>query len=206
MPVDPNTLPNDPRVDTPDPLNQNGLNTFKGIVGYTNDWKLNWKGRERSSNVEVRTSGSPDERQVKNRELAFLDAEHILELMRQPPLPRADPRGRSIQVTPGQRMSMKDFLAAREDSVNRERALNRTSKWWWKEGYKQANFWEVVFHGAKNSASANQVGKEHFDQEMFLLDSFKRAREVGYPIHSLIPTKQFDPRPSDKFTTEAYDY
>lgn len=44
------------------------------------------------------------------------------------------------------------------------------------------------------------------DNDSFLTDTFKRAREVGYPIGPLIESGAFDPRPSTHFTTDEYDY
>lgn len=51
----------------------------------------------------------------------------------------------------------------------------------------------------------------NYDQQInpsdsFLIDTFKRAREVGYPIGPLIQSNIFDPRPSTHFSTDEYDY
>lgn len=40
-------------------------------------------------------------------------------------------------------------------------------------------------------------------RNQFLLDTFKRARETGYPIHTLVP--YLDQLPSDKLTKDKYD-
>ena len=42
-----------------------------------------------------------------------------------------------------------------------------------------------------------------YQSSQFLIDTFKRARSSGYPIHELVP--YLDQLPADQFTTDPYD-
>lgn len=66
--------------------------------------------------------------------------------------------------------------------------------------YKQYGF----FGDNIQSPFSDEHDPNAVDHARFLLDTFKRARSTGVPIHPLTPL--WDPRPADKFTTEGYDY
>lgn len=150
------------------------------------------KGRQTSTNMIEPGRMPPDERQTFGNN-AYADG-IIAEIKKldAPPMPRRDPRSKMPDgLGGGQTYGEFDQMLAEEGAVNR-----------YSEDLTRADYrrWPLSYNDAEDYSKKH--GQQYHQAAEFLLDTFKRARTVGYPIHPLVPylTNQL---PSTAFEGQA---
>lgn len=139
------------------------------------------KGRNSIPSADVinLSKMSPDERQTaQNDQYAsgILGSIHAQDAATTP-MPRPDPRDKMKPgLGGGQTYGQFDQMLAEEGAVNRySEDLARADYLRWPLGYNDSEDY------------AKKHGQQYHQAAEFLLDTFKRARTVGYPIHPLVP-------------------
>lgn len=145
-----------------------------------------------STNIINPDMMSPDERQDFN-DTSYVDAiKSDVRAQDRPPLPHEDPRD-PLPGQPGQTYGSFDQGLAEEGTVKRyAEDLARADYTRYALGYNDANDY-MSKHGQSQYEGAGK----------FLLDTFKRARETGYPIHPLMP--YLDTMASSTFSDQGYE-
>lgn len=164
---------------------------------------VKYQGRPASGLTDIRTGrGSPDDRDEQNKKKMAHEDDAILAQVKYAarqkygvPVPRPDPRNPMAggELAIGKGMSRQEFFQknAEDAWVNSrstwKRIYDRAGNDWVKQG-----FWaklstllqERDYTGARQKIKA---------EDTFLLDTFKRARSVGYPVHPI--NEQPEPLP-----------
>ena len=150
------------------------------------------KGRPSSPNFDNRLGPySPDERQEINDKAYLSGILFEINSRDAPPFPRFDPRKKAPGLH-GMTYGEFDQQLSEEGAINRyTEDLTRADYLRWPLGYNDANDY------------SKRHGHQYRDAAEFLLDTFKRAREVGYPIHPLAP--YLHTMASSTFSDQGYE-
>lgn len=159
---------------------------------------MDLKGRPQSTNVDHRHGGSPDERDQRHLEDDYYAANVYLQLLRDsrlPPGPLSDPRkpmpGGELGI--GQGMSRQDFWQQNAEQVWVNKAGNDlTTKHYRTKFLGLFPLSPSEYLNGGGSSTWKTTGSKAPAE--FLLDTYKRARSVGLPIHPI--NAQPEPLPS----------